>query len=316
MTLAILDNAFRNATDDSPLPVKFHINLGERCNVRCRHCITDAPAKTASGTAQVMTEDVIQRIPLENAIYVGLTHAGEPMIQPGFDALLDRVPKTAVVHLLSNGMALTPEKFESVMSRGVKSISISLDGMSAATNDALRVGVKVDVVLARLREYAGRVRLGISWVCTRENLGEIPALIDFVAENKLDYVKLEEMFAHDEFVVERFALDRAVAKAKQQAKQLGVVLVDHTRERMVWRCNPREENPDDVANATVINACRLPWEQACIEPNGDVRPVTFHHPIVGNVLSEEMSVIWNRAVEPRRQIRAIRPCGAGPTTCS
>lgn len=339
---AVIDAAFRAGGDESPLPLRLLVNLGERCNLRCVHCITGAPAKTANGTAQVMGDDVIDalRPTLARTRYVGLSHAGEPLLQPGFKHLLStlhdaRAGRPTVVHLLSNGMALTETRFVDVVAAGVSSLAISLEGLSAADNDVVRIGSQAAVLTDRLRslvrvrrEQSLDVRIGISTVVTTLNVQGLDALVEFVADAGLDWLKLEEVFAVDEIAGALAAAPRGVARAVTQAQQraatLGVVVVDHTRPRRIWRCQlrPATSNAafaagDDLANRTSINTCRLPYEQACIEPNGDVRPVSFHHPVAGNLLRDDMAALWNSpaCVDVRRANRAVRPCGAGPATC-
>lgn len=338
-----VDAAFRAGGAESPLPTRLQVNLGERCNLRCVHCITGAPAKTANGTAAVMGDDVIEalRPTLARSEYLALSHAGEPLLQPGFGRLLstlreERAGKPTIVHLLSNGVALTEARFVDVVGAGVSSLAVSLEGLSAADNDVVRIGSQAELLTPRLRSFARLrhenqldVRIGISTVVTRLNVDALDALVEFVADAGLDWLKLEEVFAVDA-VAAALAADprstaRAVSRAVQRGVELGVVVVDHSRPRQIWRCQLRPSTPnavfaagDDHANRTNINSCRLPWEQACIEPGGDVRPVGFHHPVAGNLLREEMGVLWNSpaCVEVRQAMRAVRPCGAGPTTCS
>jgi len=52
--------------------------------------------------------------------------------------------------VLSNGLALTERRFEELTGLGVTSWSISVDGMSAASHDALRIGSKIDRLVDRI----------------------------------------------------------------------------------------------------------------------------------------------------------------------
>jgi len=289
-----------------------------------------------------MADDVIDalRPSLSRTRYVGLSHAGEPLLQPGFKTLLStlraaRGERPTVVHLLSNGMALTEARFVELVAAGVSSLAISLEGLTAADNDVVRIGSQAAVLTERLRafvrlrrEQSLDVRIGISTVVTTLNVPALDGLVEFVADAGLDWLKLEEVFALDDVAGALVAAPRqmavAVARAQQRAVALGVVVVDHTRPRRIWRCQlrPGTSNAafaagDDLANRTTINTCRLPYEQACIEPNGDVRPVSFHHPVAGNLLRDDMAAIWNSpaCVDVRRANRAVRPCGPGPATC-
>src|SRR6185437_10483917 len=235
---------------------------------------------------------------LAHASYVGLVHAGEPMLAPMFEPLLEIVPRSAVVHLLTNGMALTEAKLARILDLGVRSLSFSLDGMTASTNDVLRIGSRVDLLIDRIATstklaHDRGVRVGISWVVTRANAGELPSLVHFAKSAQLDWIKLEEMFGHDDLALDRYSLDVAVANARELAGELAgdLALLDHTRAMTVWRCQldvdarmKKRATLDDFVNRVEINPCRAPWETICIEPNGDVRPLSFHHPIAGSLV--------------------------------
>lgn len=339
--LPLVDDAFRRADARAAVPpTRFLLNLTERCQLRCAHCITGAPDKTARGQARDMGGDVVERLGphLAHATYVGLVHAGEPMLAPMFEPLLERLQAEragapVVVHLLSNGMAMTGERFRRCLSLGVTSFSFSLDGMSAATNDVLRIGARADVLVERIRALSaqrpGHVRMGISWVVTSANADELPALVRFAQDAGLDWLKLEEIFPTTEHAralsLERFALDVAVARARDEGEALGVPVLDHTRPLAVWKCRldldrrmATRARLDDLVNRADLNPCRLPWEVVCVEPDGDVKPLSFHHPVAGNVLVDDLADIFRGDVfaEVRRTVRATRLCGEGPATCA
>jgi MoaA/NifB/PqqE/SkfB family radical SAM enzyme len=324
-------------------PTRFYLNLTERCPLRCRHCLTRAPQKTASGEARDMSMSVVDalRPHFAHAAYLGFPHAGEPLVSPALEPVLlalreARAGEPTAVHLLTNGLALTKERFLHLSGLGVNSWSISIDGMTAATHDALRVGSSIEQLLSRLRSLCllreashKDARVGVAWTITRANIGEIPQLLEFSAASGLDWVKLEEMFAHDEtshaeaqIAPEHLRL--ALEEARAQAKSLGVRLLEHVFETAVWKCRLDSDEPmarfsrlDDFANRMEINPCRLPYELVCVEPDGDLKPMSFHAPAAGNLLREGLPACWNAApfAEARSQARARRLCGEGPATC-
>jgi MoaA/NifB/PqqE/SkfB family radical SAM enzyme len=337
--LAALDQEFRaNAQVLRTPPTRFYLNLSELCQLRCTHCITSAPELTASGAARSMTAPVLDRLRphLRHAAYVGFTHAGEPMIAPLFEPVLDAIAEErrgqpTRIHLLSNGVALTPARFAELVSRGVSSFSISIDGMSAATNDVLRVGSRIADLLPRIEELCrikpASVRLGIAWTVSASNAREIPGLLSFARTAGVDWVKLEEMYPIN--LQARLEMPKppdltaAVDQALALATMLGLPLLDHTENREVYKCHlddpatARFSELDDFANRMEINPCRLPLEVVCVEPNGDVKPVSFHHDSGGNLLERDLLDIWNGDAFRRARARVLerRLCGAGPVVC-
>lgn len=340
--LRVIDGDFRRGTfRTSAPPSRFYVNLTERCQLQCAHCITQAPVMTKNGTARTLGDDVLTalRPHLRHATYLGFTHAGEPILSPALDGLLqlvrdERRGEPTIVHLLSNGLALTPSRFTELVGLGVRSLSFSVDGMSAQSHDLLRIGSKIDRLLPRIEELArlrhtlqADVRMGIAWTITRTNIAELPSLIAFAARAGLDWVKVEEIFpinprAAGEAVADD-VLAQGVSNARTEAARLGVRLLDHTHSPQVFKCRLNDDENvrafslgDDFINRMEINSCRLPWEVVCVEPNGDVRPMSFHHPVVGNILEKDLLELWNTGLftQVRRQSMAARPClRTGPT---
>jgi cyclomaltodextrinase len=342
--LTRIDEDFRSGARIARAPpTRFHVNLSERCQVRCAHCITGAPEKTANKTARDLGAHVLERLAphLAHARYIGLTHAGEPVIAPLFDAFLDavrdaRAGAPTIVHLLTNGMAMTEARFLDVTARGVRSLSFSLDGMRAESNDLIRIGTKVETLLPRIRALAALrkervldVRMGISTVVTTASIDELASLVDFAADCGLDWLKLEELYAtapHLEALVpDAHQTQRAVATARAHGMKRGLTVVDHVSPMVVWKCQlmldkrmRAASEGDDHANRVDINPCRLPWEQVCIEPDGAVRPVSFHHDIAGSLVDEDLMSLFNNAVFQRVREETVRGrlCGNGPATCA
>jgi glycosidase/MoaA/NifB/PqqE/SkfB family radical SAM enzyme len=324
-------------------PSRFFFSVTERCNLRCEHCITHAPELTKSGAARTMTPAVLDalRDDLGLATYFAFVHGGESLTTPILFEVLSAIRSARgaepyVAHLLTNGLLLTARAAERLVGAGVSSISVSLDGATAATNDAIRVGGRFDDVRKNLEEVlawrrAERVdlRLGLSFVVLQQNVGELDAFVELAADLGVDWVKLEEgvpatAFARRSLVscTSRPVRD-AVEAAVRRGRERGLVLVDHTLERAVWRCRLDAETSaflaaDEHANRSEIHPCRTPWETVCVEPNGDIRVNEFFGEILGNVTSAPLSQLWNgpAAIEARERMKLSRLCGpSGPVTC-
>ena len=325
-------------------PTRVDFSVTERCNLRCRHCITFAPERTAGGTARTMTPLVLDRLRpwLGGASYFGFVHGGESLTAPIFFEVLEAIRSGRgdapyVAHLLSNGLLLTPSTVARLSGLGVTSIAVSLDGATAATNDAIREGGRFDAITARLREAVALrrassldLRLGLSFVTLAQNVHELSAMVDLAADLGVDWLKIEEGVAVNAFAerslvgLSRAALQGAVAAAAERAKERGLTFVDHTFERSIWRCTLHEHPEtaafvaaDEFANRCEVHPCRAPWEVACVEPNGDVRGGHFFGPVLGNVTTGSLDETWNG--QPARDARAAsyaaRICGTGPVTC-
>lgn len=321
---------------------RFFFSVTERCNLRCEHCITHAPELTKSGAARTMTPAVVDalRDDLGFGTYFAFVHGGESLTAPIFFDVLEAI-RTArghepyVAHLLTNGVLLGEKIAERVVDSGVSSLSVSLDGATGETNDAIRTGGRfeevcrnVEAVVQWRKRAKADLRIGLSFVALAQNVAEIGAFVELAARLGVDWVKLEEGVPATEFAKRSLVSCAApsvrarIDHALERGRELGLVMVDHTIDREVWRCRLDDAtraflDADEHANRCVIHPCRTPWETACVEPNGDVRVRDFFGPIVGNVTSTPLASLWNapEAVELRARSIRDRLCGQGPVIC-
>lgn len=324
-------------------PTRLDLGLTERCNLRCVHCLTHAPARTRSGSARTMTDAVIDRLrpALPYVDYVALSHGGESLVEPVLFRFLAalreaRPDAPARVHLLTNGVLLDARVAEELHACSVGSIAVSLDGATAATNDAIRAGASLAAIerdlaaIVAMRRARGLdLRIGVSTVVLPENLDELGALVDRVADLGLDWLKLEELGPANAWSRRALAglaslsVEEAIARARARAEARGLVLVEHLRDAPAFRClAPRDPAlarflaADDFANRALGHPCRVAWERACIEPNGDVHLAEFHGPRLGNLMEAGLETLFDAqpAQVARRAAAIERPCGV-PGCC-
>jgi MoaA/NifB/PqqE/SkfB family radical SAM enzyme len=341
--LALLEEDFRDARPiPEARPVRFDFAVTERCNLACLHCITHAPTRTQDGTARTLGPrflDVL-RGDLAYARYAGFVHGGESLTAPIFWDILAAL-KTArghepyVAHLLTNGLLLTESTTVRLVEAGVNSLSVSLDGATEAVSDAIRVGGRFARVTAQLAAVARAraahgwdLRLGLSYVALDSNVHELSAFVELAARLGVDWVKLEEGAPANAYAARSLLrpddarLRDAVAQAVLRGRALGLVVVDHTQERPRYVCRNTEEaeadlRADEFANRSDINACRSPWETACIEASGDVRLGDFWGPRLGNLMDAPLVDLFSgpAAREWRMRSQNERVCGPGAVTC-
>lgn len=157
-----------------------------KCNLHCRHCGSDCkqvsqfPDMPFSSFAKVLDEVAAEYSPHD--VFVVIT-GGEPLMRPDLDqcgrAIYDRGFPWGMV---SNGFALTKDRFTRLLRAGLHSLTISLDGLEdshdwmrgksvcfSRTADAIAVAaacpdIKFDVVTC----------------VNRKNIGELPQIRDFL----------------------------------------------------------------------------------------------------------------------------------------
>ncbi len=109
-----------------------------RCNLSCRHCGSDC--KSSSIIPDMPAEDFLKVIdsltPHVNPNYVNIViTGGEPLLRKDLEYVgLQLYNRGYPWGFVSNGLALTPERFQSLRRAGLHAMTISLDGLKEDHN--------------------------------------------------------------------------------------------------------------------------------------------------------------------------------------
>ncbi len=328
---ALIGDAYRSgATETVSLPAHLYVTVTEACNLRCAHCITRAPLRTRDGTARWIAPWVLEALaqPFAAAEYFGFAHGGESLVSPMFFPTLEAIRgarrgRKTDVHLLTNGMKLDEPTVARLIDHGVTSLAVSIDGATAATNDAIRLGGRLETICANVRgavdlrrRLGADLRIGVSTVIGRFNVGELAQLGELVVSLGVDWLKIEELHPVNLLSAEQLirgrepAIRAGVPPLASYLEKHGVVLVDHLDAPAGCPCEAaraphiaRFRAADDFANRARFFPCRMPWEQACVDPDGTVHAVDFFSAPLGNLAERSFLDLWNGA-EAQGQRRA------------
>lgn len=127
----------RNIRKDHPLRQLFW-ECTLRCNVSCRHCGSDC--RKLSEVKDMPREDFfrvldsIARKTDPHQVFVTIT-GGEPLLRDDLELCGQGIYERGFPWgMVTNGLALTPERFESLRKAGLHSITVSMDGLEENHN--------------------------------------------------------------------------------------------------------------------------------------------------------------------------------------
>lgn len=152
-----------------------------RCNLDCRHCRAAAslgpyPGELTTAEGKRLLEDVAAMGPA-----VIILTGGEPLLREDICELAAYGHGLGLRLVMAvNGTLLTPEIARRLKEAGIQRVSISLDGATAASHDALRA--VPGAYEGALRGIAACRKAGlpfqINTTVTRANLTELPAIYE------------------------------------------------------------------------------------------------------------------------------------------
>lgn len=164
------------------------------CNLQCSHCfINNYGKEIPDGKIRILPlAEFHARLPsLRKAIECAKTmelSSFEALLHKDLfvmmDTLLEINPRLRFA-LHSNGLLLDAAKLAELEKRPISEITISLDGCTAATVEAFKTGsqfAKVVEAIQRVGRSTLAPVLGTVFVMHRDNMHELPATVDFVAD--------------------------------------------------------------------------------------------------------------------------------------
>jgi mycofactocin radical SAM maturase len=158
---------------DAPICLTWELTYA--CNLACVHCLSSSGRRDPRELSTAECMRVIDELQRMQVFYVNVG-GGEPTVRRDFWELLDyAIAHDVGVKFSTNGSRITPAVAARLAGNDYVDVQISLDGATAAVNDAVRgVGSYATAVRAmeRLAE-AGFEGFKLSVVVTRENVGQL-----------------------------------------------------------------------------------------------------------------------------------------------
>jgi mycofactocin radical SAM maturase len=161
---------------DAPICLTWELTYG--CNLACIHCLSSSGQRDPRELTTAEAMAVIDELRDMQVFYVNIG-GGEPTIRGDFYDLLDYAVGNGVgVKFSTNGSTITGPRAERLAHTDYVDVQISIDGSTAATNDAVRGAGSYDVA-RRAMDHLAAADFGpfkISVVITRHNMVELDAL--------------------------------------------------------------------------------------------------------------------------------------------
>jgi len=155
--------------------------ITRHCDLRCRHC--RGGARPVDYEGELTTDECLRVVDGIAACCkpILILTGGEPMSRPDVYDIAGHATQCGLrVVMAPCGHLLTAETATRLKDAGVRAISISIDGATAATHDAFRgVAGAFDRTVAGLRHAidAG-IAFQVNTTVSRTNVDELPAILD------------------------------------------------------------------------------------------------------------------------------------------
>ena len=348
------DEIDAGVTHVASYPYDIQFSSEHRCNLRCVMCWSTVVRN--NGIKPLMDydlpENTLERFKkleplIPSAQSIALSGSGEPLLSPALPGILEILagqkspPTTFTTHL----QLLDRRRAEMIVKGGVGNITVSVDACCKATYEKIRTPSKwekllraLDLINAVKREYQSATpQLTFAMNCMRQNIEELPGLIDFAHQHGGAVVLATNTIIYDEAMQDEALFRypeltrRMVLEAIRRAKQHGIQFDNRVFELPDGEGAPAAEalmsgdpapapDPAPIASAPqaarsdILKACQMPWTGLMVESDGNTKVCCFTSPYVGNLNEQSFEEIWNG--EPIKELRKSFIEGRPPEGCA
>lgn len=274
-------------------PKRIILELTNKCNLRCIMCAQNHVAFDKTFLNMGMVKKLSNFF--ESADEVTLFGYGEPLLNKEFPEILEFVSqyKNLKTYLLTNGTVLS-KYAEMIVKKQLTYLSISIDGGTEDTYKKIRRGGNINNILNALQlikdlkvQYDTKSPyLRFIFVAMKDNIGELPQLLDLAHEHGVNEIKVEYLVAHTpELVQQSLFYHRELLsyfkEAEQKAKVSNVTL---TLPPLIGK---------DTVGDKLHRDCNAPFDTFFLSSNGDVRACMISNEIFGNINNDMAEDIWH-----------------------
>ena len=300
------------------LPRELYLESTNRCNELCDQCprthLKREPDRDLSlADVRLITD---QLPALDRVVLHGL---GEPLLNQELPAIVAHLRERGA-HVLfnSNATALSERTGRALIEAGLNELRVSLDGATPETYARVR-GVNTRTLPKIVRNVAAftalqrelgaeHPRLSFWFTAMRENLRELPRLVDIALETGVREIYVQRLIYFGE------GLAREEQALFRQAQETDLALIEETARRctahgIAFRATGGATpeaylaSSRDDAGRRPWSGCRRPRTLAYVAATGNVYSCCFapFHPgpastrVLGNIFEQSFDAIWNGA---------------------
>jgi radical SAM protein with 4Fe4S-binding SPASM domain len=296
------------------LPSTLKIEVTNRCNLKCKHCLAN------SGTAQTKELPLgeIERILIQanelGVKTVGLV-GGEPLLRKDLSSILDILSRLRMSFSIStNAMLMSERMIAAIKRNNLLKVSVSIDG-NEEWHNRLRghINAYKMAVQGIHRLTKEKIKVAVAMVVTRDNYEMIEHVLEMACQSGANFFAINDLIPTGRgYNIRELCLSYAeymeVTKKMRQysEKYKGRITI-------LWKGMRPDGTPDSEFGQFIKSTCGAALSELTIDNEGYVLPCPFLPKTNENVLQSSLQDIWYHSDELKQfQMRddLIGGCGA------
>ena len=291
------------------LPSALKIEVTNRCNLRCAHCLAGSH-RGARGELGLNEIGSLLAQAREMGVRTVALVGGEPLLRKDLPQIVDRVCNRGLAFSVStNAVLATPELAAELKRPNLMKVSVSLDG-TKAFHDELRgcKGAHAAAVRGIRTLVEAGIDVAVAMVVARSNWGMIGEVLETACAAGAHYFVINDLIPTGRGDDMRAQCLDAEEYRELTERMRGFRHQYRDRIDILWKGMRCEGPPDNERGHFFTSKCGAALTELTIDPEGFVLPCPFLPTTSENVRSRPLKQIWYhsgdlRPYQNRRNLR-------------
>jgi len=294
----------------APPPFLVSYSITSKCNLSCRHCYSES--NEMAGSDDLSTEESLKVIDNVVGWGIGLLifDGGEPLCREDFFEVAryacDKGIRTVIG---SNGTMIDRTTARRLLSSGIQSVAISIDGVDAETHDWFRgKGGAFEAALAGASSCrAEGLPFQFNMVIRKQTLSQVPEMLRLAAEYGADAAEFFDLVLAGRAKEECREQTLSPQERQEVMEWLAEAQIDCPMVIRVPACpmyplilKQKQIRPQHISTEALARipyyhggcAAGTPFGYLVVRANGDINPCMLLQVNLGNVREKSIRQIW------------------------
>lgn len=311
---ACLISISKNLNKPLNQPTSITLTVTVNCNSHCHHCHLWQTKPEKQLTLPQAKKIINQLHDWLGNFYLFFT-GGEPFLNQDLPKIIKFAQNKGIIcHVNSNAILINQNLAQKIIDSRLDSISISLDGAKALTNNQVRGTPNAyQKVIQAIKLLQPGPNIYLNTVIMKPNINELVPLIKLSQQKKTNGINLQCLLPTLETKdsVEDMQTGLLWPKHKDVKSQIQKIikLNPSQKQKLLADENYLHKIIDYYQNPILANqktTCAAGINNFIVDKKGDVR-LCFDMPPIGNILKDSASKIWH-SQKAQQQRKTIRKC--------
>lgn len=305
-----------------PYPVHLFIEPTNRCNLKCGICARshDDDFKNREGDLEIETFLKISRL-LKYVRLVQVTGYGEPFVSKNIDFFLRKIKEHgAYVKMITNGTLMNEQTVRTIVTEKLDDIAFSIDSLKPEVARKIRFPTDISRVVNGIhllnhmkKEFESKCPvLLLNFVAQRENIYELPDLVDFAGQNGFIYINVDHLsysldgtygkyYKNNSLAnIDRDELNSLIIEAKERSNKYPNLVIQVCLDLDdIYRENKSAISPEEYyeksGEGLKPKYCLFPWTTFYLSWDGTAKPCCYFTGQLDNANNyKDFLSLWKR----------------------